>query len=54
MVSEATQITQKCFVSSLSDSQPVTCGIPQGAILGPVLCILYINDIQNCLVNSHP
>ena len=54
MVSEATQITQKCFVSSLSDSQPVTSGIPQGAILGPVLCILYINDLQNCLVNSHP
>ena len=49
--------TQKYFVNgSLSDSQvePLTCGIPQGTILGPLLFILYINDLPNCLVNSHP
>ena len=46
---------QKCFVnSSLSDSQPLTCGIPQGTILGSLLFILYINDLLNCLVNAHP
>ena len=45
---------QKCFVNgSLLDSQPLTCGIPQGTILG-LFFRLYINDLPNCLVNSHP
>ena len=47
--------TQKCFVNcSLSDSQPLTCGIPQGTILRLLLFILYINDLPNYLINSHP
>ena len=47
------QCQRVTVLGETSDTLPVSPGIPQGSILGPMLFLIYVNNLPDSVLTSH-